>query len=289
MDRSATTVHLASTLLSRSGLAALARRLLARRGRFVLELHGVAAHRRPELPASVQPSFVRDELAALLTWLADRFTFLDPETFLRGALPGDVPGVLLTFDDGFANNVENALPLLEAHRAPAVFFVATRHVDDPTDWLPSVRRGLKGLDVSLSPELRHDLFDGLSPGDLRRAVASGLVTVGAHTVDHPRLTTLDDARLAHELGASKRRLEEIVERPVELFAYPYGDYDRRVAAAVAAAGYRAAFVEDAHGLGLGVLEIPRIGLYGAEPAYLDVKLSGLHRRPLREGDLAVLD
>lgn len=268
---------LAVEVFRRSGLAELARRLLARRGRFVLEFHGVAGERHPDLPRRVQPSFSRDELAAALRRLRDRFRFLTPEELLSSR----ADGVLLTFDDGYANQAAHALPLIEEHEAPAVFFVATRHVADPGDWLPAVRRAAAECPGPLPPEVRRDLFDGMSADELRTLASSPFVTLGSHTVNHPLLTRCYDEDLAFELADSKRFLEETVGRPVELFAYPSGDYDRRVAEAVREAGYRAAFVEESRRLGLGRWEIPRVGLYSAGPGYLAAKLCGLHRRPLR--------
>lgn len=264
-------------VIHRSGLAALSRRLLASRGRFVVELHGVPCQPAGELPPSLRPPIVRDDLRRILRWIGSRFPFLGPEEFLRGR----DPGVLLTFDDGFASQATVALPLLEEFGAPAVFFVTTRHVEDPADWLPFVRRQLdehgRG---SASEETLHHLYDGMSVGELRRAAESPMVTIGSHTVSHPFLSRCDDEELARELGASRRRLEEWIGASVDLLAYPTGDYDARVARAVRQAGYRAAFVEDSKGLGLGAFEIPRIGLYRSDPAYLAAKLSGLHRRAL---------
>ncbi len=78
----------------------------------------------PELPAPVRPSLAASDLERILRWLAGRFRFLSAEELLGS----DAPGVLLTFDDGFANNHDVVLPLLMRYRAPAVFFVATRHI-----------------------------------------------------------------------------------------------------------------------------------------------------------------
>lgn len=269
--------EIAIELFRRTGLAELARIVFARRGRFALEFHGVAGERHAGLPHRVQPSFSRDELSAVLRWLRDRFRFLTPEELLTGR----ADGVLLTFDDGFANQAVHALPLLEEHEAPAVFFVTTRHVADPGDWLPSVRRAAAECPSPLPPEVRRDLFDGMSADQVRAAASSPFVTLGSHTVSHPFLTRCYDEDLAFELAESKRFLEETAGRPVELFAYPSGDYDRRVAEAVREAGYRAAFVEESRELGLGRFEVPRVGLYAAGPGYLAAKLCGLHRRPLR--------
>ncbi len=269
-------------LLWGTGAARAARAALVRDGRFVVELHGVAG-RRWDLPGGEVP-FTSSDLEAVLGWLADRFPMLTPGELLAG----EGPGVLLTFDDGLANNVAHALPILEAFSAPAVFFVSTRHVLEPRDWLPASRRRARELwggEDRVPEEVARDLFDGMSREQLRSCAEHPLITVGSHTVGHPYLTRCDDGTLRRELERSKRQLEQWCGRPVDLFAYPAGDYDPRVVRAVCDAGYRAAFAEDAIGLGAAGIgspayEIPRVGLYGSDPAYLAVKLSGLHRRAL---------
>jgi hypothetical protein len=87
--------------------------------------------------------------------------------------------------------------------------------------------------------------------------------------------------MRRELSESRSYLQRISGQAVDCFAYPYGDYDRRVAEEVCAAGYRAAFVVDPLPVGMPAYEIPRVALYYSRVEYLSVKLSGLHRRPLR--------
>lgn len=260
-----------------SGLASALRVLFARSGRFVIELHGVPRVRDRSLPLALRPCIVRDELASALRWLGQRFDFLSPYEFLAG----NRTGLLVTFDDGFANQATEALPVLEALRVPAIFFVTTRHVEDPVDWLPFVREMLAEHGVGAAePSALNHLFDGMSLELLQRCAESPWITIGSHTVHHPFLDRSDDAELRAELEDSRQFLEHATGKTIDLLAYPTGAYDARVARAAEAAGYRAAFTEDSRGLGLGRFEIPRIGLYSADPAYLAAKVSGLHRRPL---------
>ncbi|WP_313702875.1 polysaccharide deacetylase family protein [Massilia sp.] len=71
------------------------------------------------------------------------------------------------------------------------------------------------------------------------------IEIGAHTVTHPILTSLDDASAMQEIRDSKRELEAIVGKPVTLFAYPNGkvgkDFDQRHVAMVREAGFQAGF------------------------------------------------
>ena len=90
----------------------------------------------PNYRQKLSPAFAPQSFARRLHGLQSDFALLSPEEFLSR----DQPGILLTFDDGFANNFTNALPFLEELSAPAVFFVTTQHVSDPRDWLPASRR-----------------------------------------------------------------------------------------------------------------------------------------------------
>jgi len=263
------------TLIRSSGLARLARSVLTRRGAFVLELHGIAGRSYPELPERLRPLITVEDLREILRWLANHFDFLTPDQLLET----DARGVLLSFDDGFSNNAMNALPILEEAGAPAVFFVTTQHVVDPGDWLPSVRESLQGSPEEPSPAIAQDLYRGMSAEELRRSAAHPLITIGAHSLSHPRLTECDDTRLEAEVAGSRRILQGLTGKQVDLFAYPYGDYDDRVLDLVRSSGFRAAFAEDTKNLGHPVFEIPRVGLYSSKASYLSLKLSGLHRRP----------
>ncbi len=264
----------------RLGLDALCRRILVKDGRFAVVLHGVSAQRVEGVPREVQPSFSAGELEAALAWIGARFGFLSPEAFLRGE-----PGVLLTLDDGLANNATNALPVLERFGAPAVFFASARHVRSPRDWLGPVRRLARshwGEESKVPEALAADFFDGMSAEQLAACGRHPLVTIGGHSETHPLLTGCSDEALQAELVGSRRYLQQVSGQPVDLFAYPTGDYDRRVASAVRAAGYRAAFALDSRAVGMPAFEIPRVGLYGSAPGYLALKLSGLHRPPLQQ-------
>jgi len=230
-----------------------------------------------------QPHLTADDLDVLLRWLRPRFAFLTPEEFMAGS----APGILLTFDDGFANNFGNALPVLRAHGAPALFFVSTQHVIDPHDWLGFVRdqvRGSWGSIESVPPAIAADWYDGLSLDEIRACAADPLLTIGSHGVTHAVLTECTTERVASVLADSKRYLEEASGQPVEYFAYPKGLYDAGAVRLVEAAGYRAAFtIDPLGGRPTRLFELPRVGIYQADRRYLSLKLSGLHRRPLPVG------
>lgn len=131
--------------------------------------------------------------------------------------------VALTFDDGTKDNLTLARPVLERHGFPATAFVVTRAMGSTVTWTD--HRGLAGRQTLSWPEALE-----LEP----------LVSLQPHTRSHPSLRSLDDAALATELTGSREDLAQRTGRVSALFAYPYGHYDERVAAAVAEAGFTAA-------------------------------------------------
>jgi peptidoglycan/xylan/chitin deacetylase (PgdA/CDA1 family) len=72
------------------------------------------------------------------------------------------------------------------------------------------------------------------------AVHRAGMTIAAHTRTHPDLTKLGDAQLRDEVLGSRQDLQKMLGVNADLFAYPYGAWNKRVAAAVQDAGYRAA-------------------------------------------------
>ncbi|NOZ07574.1 MAG: polysaccharide deacetylase family protein [FCB group bacterium] len=270
--------HHAARGLHYSGIAALARKLLARKGCFILNFHGVNREYYPNLPPLAQTGFTVAEFEAILSWLQKRFTFLTPEE----ALSGQRSGVLLTFDDGKQNNFTNARPLLEKYNAPAIFFISTQPVLEPDNWLHFVKtRALTGWDSleEIPDDVAADLYRGLTAEQVRLCAEHPLITIAAHTVSHPLLTDCDDKSLAVEVNESKRILEDLGGKRVDWFAYPNGVYNRRVMEAVRSAGYKKAFAVISRRLGDEPFEITRVDISFPHPYYLDAKLCGLFLKP----------
>ena len=151
---------------------------------------------------SVAPELFRRQME----WLAGAGIPVVPLAAIRNT-PG---AVALTFDDGFVNFFEHALPLLARHRFPATVFVVSGRCGHRNRW----DQKMKGI-----PDLEL-----MGWSELASAAAAG-VTVGAHTVTHPFLTALQDADLERELALCRATIEDRMGRPVESFAYPYGDAD----------------------------------------------------------------
>ncbi len=119
--------------------------------------------------------------------------------------------VTLSFDDGWRCVYENALPILEEAGVKSTHYVISGYLDD--EQFP---RYMNGADI--------------------RNLASRGHEIGCHSASHQHLTTETPSILREEIVLSRRYLENLVG-PVETFAYPYGEYDDRVLAAVKLTGF----------------------------------------------------
>lgn len=132
---------------------------------------------------------------------------------LRGETTLPPSPLLITFDDGFADSLDVAAPILAELGLAATVFVTTGYL------------GRERM---------------LSPAGLRELAAVDGVEIGSHSVSHPHLDVIRGERSRHEIEESKRGLEELLGRAVESFAYPHGSHRGLTRAQVAAAGYRTA-------------------------------------------------
>lgn len=129
---------------------------------------------------------------------------------------------VITFDDGYVDNLA-ACDELQKRGMRATWFIVSGSVGQPPKW-PADGRPAGRL---------------LSAGELREMCENGM-EIGSHTVNHVRLTDVNDTILMQELADSKAALEDILGNSVTSFAYPYGAWDTHCAAAVKQAGYAAA-------------------------------------------------
>jgi peptidoglycan/xylan/chitin deacetylase (PgdA/CDA1 family) len=149
-----------------------------------------------------------------------RFVSMDEVTaHVRGSKSLPANAVCLTFDDGYRDNLECALPLLERFSAPATIFVASGYVESGVTE--------QGLPIC-------------STAEIAELAAHPLVTIGAHTHSHPRLSRLSAAAVQHEISYGRARLEEWAGKPVLHFAYPKGDFNAETVEIVRAAGFASA-------------------------------------------------
>ena len=135
-----------------------------------------------------------------------------------GALPPKP--LVITFDDGFEDNVLYGTPALAREGFTACFFVPSGFIE--------------------SGQPAHPPADRPMTWDQLRALLDGGHEIGAHSVTHRRLTSLNAEELAWEVRHCKTVLEQRLDAPVRFFCYPAGHYDPAVTRVVQAAGYQGA-------------------------------------------------
>ena len=216
------------------------------------------------------------------------------------------PVFALTFDDGYVDNLFNALPLLERRDAPATVFIATGLIGQPAFWWDvladlalasgssgnelaeaAVKLGLVTGAETAEPHERdwrsvHDqlhtaliqlpptdimaLLQGLSsevgiavpPRDERpvtvdelvQLASHPLVTIGVHSVNHRRLTLLDDEAVRTEIVDAASRLCELLGPGRRVLAYPFGAASAATADVARSAGFIHAVTTDSRPIAL---------------------------------------
>ena len=161
------------------------------------------------------------ELEAQIVSLKQRgFEFITFKDVVAGVRPKKP--VMLTFDDGYADNHQNLLPLLKKHDAKAVIYALADRSVKNNYW--DMAKG--------EPEAAL-----MNDAQLRECHQSGLVEIGSHGLHHQHLSQLSDEEAEREIAESKRLLEALIDNEVVSFAYPYGDYSERDVELVRGAGY----------------------------------------------------
>ena len=146
------------------------------------------------------------------------------------------PNLLVTFDDGYGNWLENAVPVLEELKTPAIFFVCS-------GWLGLEEKA--GTEFRQKNLLRQTPLAPLSITQLKALAAHPLFEIGSHTVHHLDLgQDWPEEVLEKEISGDKIALEEIIGQPVRWFAYPFGrshNISSAATVAVKKAGFQGAF------------------------------------------------
>lgn len=156
----------------------------------------------------------------------------------RGYLPGSLEDALgerprkgkrlvLTFDDGTRDFLDNALPVLDEFGFKATLFIVSGLMGKERAWKTSAGDAL----VAPVPLMSAD--------EVRELHRRGF-TLGSHTVSHKALSGLPDEEVRCELGESKKALEGLTGASVEWFAYPYISLNDRTRQLVKETGYRGA-------------------------------------------------
>jgi peptidoglycan/xylan/chitin deacetylase (PgdA/CDA1 family) len=217
----------------------------------------------------------RDNFELQIEHLSKHYHCLDISSAMTLLQQGKLPSktVLVTFDDGYKDNLTLALPILKKYSVPATIYITTGFINRESilwwyeaEFIMSrtnnVRFNYQGKDyhwliqtsddrqqaieklsklikvmtfneqISVMNQLRlliNDKFDYsaefLTWKELQELDKEPLITIGAHTQNHPCMRILDSQTLMEELLQSKQLLEEKLQHPILHFAYPFGGQD----------------------------------------------------------------
>jgi peptidoglycan/xylan/chitin deacetylase (PgdA/CDA1 family) len=138
-------------------------------------------------------------------------------------LPASRP-IFITFDDGFRDVVQHALPVLQDCNFRAIQFLVADLIGQTSSWQQE------------SGERPGALMD---KSEIKTWLAAGHA-IGSHTLRHPFLTRVSQTDAREEIAASKKKLEDLFGVAVDHFCYPYGDYNPVVRSLVKQAEYKTA-------------------------------------------------
>ena len=132
--------------------------------------------------------------------------------------------VLITFDDGMADFLSHALPILRKYHFPATLFITTGYVGQTSSWL-------ERKDEQILPMLSWDEVASL-----------GDVCLGAHSHTHPQMDIIPLSQAKDEICSSKRLLEQQLGFPINTFAFPHGYHTQKLKELIKEEGFTSACI-----------------------------------------------
>jgi peptidoglycan/xylan/chitin deacetylase (PgdA/CDA1 family) len=175
----------------------------------ILTYHQIDSPAPPQTPyrgLSVAPAAFARQMAMLAALGYQGLSMSALQPYLRGEKHGKVVGI--TLDDGYLNNLQFALPVLQRHGFTATCYVVSAMLGKTNAWDEPLGVPAKAL---------------MAPADLMAWIAGGQ-EVGAHSRKHNDLTQIDEAAARLEIAGCKDDLERLLQVEIRHFCYPYGRY-----------------------------------------------------------------
>jgi peptidoglycan/xylan/chitin deacetylase (PgdA/CDA1 family) len=291
----------AARVMSRTGLDKLAGSLSGAKGiPLVIGYHRVVEDFAYSAKTSIPSMLVsRRMLERHLDWIGRRFRFISLDELgarLEARDGRSDPVAAITFDDGYRDFYDHALPVLKRKGIPAAVFVVTdlvgtrrvqvhdklylllasrfrRNSDAPTPFqatralletLPQaeIEKVIQTLEseVPISEDTFLPFYS--LTWEMLNEIGRAGMTIGSHTRTHVLLTNESRQRVRAEVAGSREEIEGRLGTGVQHFAYPSGLFNTAAVDAVAAAGYRFGYTTCTHrDTGLPLLTVPRTLLW----------------------------
>ncbi len=172
--------------------------------------HAIQAERSA---ISIHPELFEQQMR----WLSEQdIDVLPLDRLVRNLREGIKPTkhtAVITFDDGFRELKDTALPVLHQYNFPATIYLVTGYCGKDNNW-PGQPAGIPRLPLLNWNQILEMEADGIE--------------FGVHTVTHPILDRMDPEEAAWEINHAKQVMEEQLGHPVQSFAYPYGRFNQQV-------------------------------------------------------------
>jgi peptidoglycan/xylan/chitin deacetylase (PgdA/CDA1 family) len=210
----------------------------------ILMYHSIASMPKGTVMRSLH---VPPRLFKLQMWLLKVFGFKglsmgELQPYLEGKKTGKVVGI--TFDDGFKNNLVDALPILKKNRFSATCYIISQNIGGINHW--DLDKGIDENPLMDEDEVKEWITEGME--------------IGSHTQNHVHLTNIDTKNSTKEILQSKSDLEKQFDCVINHFCYPYGSYNDEIVNITKDVGYHTATTVDRSRAGAGsdLLTLPRI-------------------------------
>jgi peptidoglycan/xylan/chitin deacetylase (PgdA/CDA1 family) len=170
--------------------------------------------------------------------------------------------VVLSFDDGYADNLYTAMPIMQKYNMIGNVFVIANWIGKENKW----ENFGKAPTVTMTEQ---ELQEWQNAGNY----------IGSHTVSHPNLNLCDKLQLIEELSHSKKSLDLIAGTDIKSICYPYGNFNNLVIEAAREAGYKIglAIFNQAPIWNFNILALPRIPIPSGQKMWeFKLKVSKLH-------------
>jgi peptidoglycan/xylan/chitin deacetylase (PgdA/CDA1 family) len=157
----------------------------------------------------VSPAAFARQMALLKILGYQGLSMTDLQPYLRGEKTGKIVGI--TFDDGYLNNLSNALPVLQKHGFSSTCYVVDGLLGQTNLWDA-------GIGIAQTPLMTAEQLLQWQVGGQE---------VGAHTKEHVDLLAISELAAWKQIANSKPALQNLLNQPVNHFCYPFGKFDKR--------------------------------------------------------------
>jgi peptidoglycan/xylan/chitin deacetylase (PgdA/CDA1 family) len=176
--------------------------------------HSISPNAQKDDRLTITPETFKRQMDFLKKHRYNVITLKEAVNIIKNKKKAPYHTIALTFDDGYKNNYTYAFPVLKEYNFPATLFIIVN-------------------------EVGRSQGDRVSWDDIKIMQASGLITIGSHTLNHSYLIDLaSQEEITNEVRDSKKALEEKLGCKIDVFSYPAGRFNEKIRQVVIDAGYK---------------------------------------------------